>query len=52
MTDVALGSTYFKDTKVTSKSELSLNNRGNVPLRRSSDQTRAPHCRKNSHHFG
>lgn len=28
MTDVTLGSTSFKDTKVTSKSELSLNNRG------------------------
>lgn len=27
MTDVVLGSTSFKDTKVTSKSELSLNNR-------------------------
>lgn len=26
MTDVTLGSTSFKDTEVTSKSELSLNN--------------------------
>lgn len=51
MTDVTLGSTSFKDTKVTSKSELSLKNKGKVPLRRSLDHTRAPHCWSNSHHF-